>query len=58
MTFVAKGKEKTEILLGTVDEDILKSQVGTELCDSRKHSWCANAVKGVTDNLPGKMEQE
>jgi len=48
----------TEILLGTVDEDVLKSQVGTELCDSKKHGWCANAVKGVTDNLPGEMNQE
>jgi len=38
-----------------VDEEILKSKVGTELCDCDGHLWVDNAVKGVTDNLKGEM---
>jgi hypothetical protein len=44
-----------EILFGSIDEDILKSKVGTELCDSDGHIWVGNAVKGVTDDLKGEM---
>jgi len=57
LTFITKGEGTTGILLGTVDEDILTSQVGTDLCDSKKNIWCANAVKGVSDKLPGEMRQ-
>ncbi|KAH8597683.1 Mss4-like protein [Bisporella sp. PMI_857] len=57
LTWNFKDGNETEILLGTVDEEILTSQVGSELCASKSHRWCANAVKGVTDNLPGEMIQ-
>ena len=55
LTFNHIGLDKTEILLGTVDEEILKSKVGTELCSSKDHSWCENAVKAVTDIMPGNL---
>jgi len=41
--------------VGSVDEDILKSEVGTQLCEIRHAEWCENAVKGVTDELRGTM---
>lgn len=44
-----------DILFGSFDEEILKSKVGTELCDSDGHLWVDNAVPHVTDNLKGEM---
>jgi hypothetical protein len=55
LTFNYIGLDETEILLGTVDEEILKSKVGTELCSSKDHSWCENTVKGVTDIMLGNL---
>jgi hypothetical protein len=55
LTFREKGSENIEILFGTVDEEILRSQVGTELCKGSSHIWCENAVKGVTDTMPGTL---
>ena len=55
LTFNYAGVDKMEILLGTIDEEILKSKVGTELCSSKDHNWCENAVKGVTDIMPGNL---
>jgi hypothetical protein len=55
LSFCYAGADSTEILLGTIDEEILKSKLGTELCLSKDHIWCGNAVKGVTDILPGVL---
>lgn len=55
LTFNYVDGDETEILVGSVDEDILRSEVGTQLCKSRHTEWCENAVKGVTDGLRGSM---
>ena len=49
------GSPRLEILFGCLDEEILKSEVGTQLCDCDGHLWVGNAVKGVTDDLKGEM---
>lgn len=40
-------------MFGTVDQEVLKSKAGTELCLGSGNLWCDNEVKGVTDHLPG-----
>ncbi|KAH8586421.1 Mss4-like protein [Bisporella sp. PMI_857] len=55
LTFTNEGSPRCEILFGSVDEEILKSKVGTELCALNGHLWVANAVKGVTDDLKGEI---
>jgi hypothetical protein len=55
LTFSYNESDEIEILFGTIDEEILKSKVGTELCLSKEHIWCENAVKGVTDIMPGVL---
>ncbi|PVH68498.1 hypothetical protein DL98DRAFT_379012, partial [Cadophora sp. DSE1049] len=55
LSFSYVGADKMEILLGTIDEEILKSKAGTGLCLSKDHIWCENAVKGVTDIMPGVL---
>jgi hypothetical protein len=55
LTFNDDGTpEVTEIYLGTVDQAILTSRVGTELVGGAGHIWMENAVPGVTDGLDGK----
>lgn len=55
MTFRFVEQDRVEIMLGTIDEEILKSKVGTELCLTKDHSWCENVVRGVTDIMPGNL---
>ena len=55
LAFTSEGSPRVDILFGSVDEEILKSPVGTELCDCNGHLWVDNAVKGVTDKLKGEM---
>jgi hypothetical protein len=55
LTFNYIGADTVEILLGTIDKEILTSQAGTELCSSKEHIWGENAVKGVTDMMPGNL---
>jgi hypothetical protein len=55
LTFRFAEGDQIEILFGTIDEEILRSKVGTELCLSKSHIWCENAVKGVTDIMPGVL---
>jgi hypothetical protein len=38
LTFNYAGVDKIEILLGTMDEEILKSKVDTELCSPKDHN--------------------
>lgn len=53
LSFSRPGSSTFEILLGTIDEEILKSDTGTQLCLGKGHIFCHNEVKGVTDALPG-----
>lgn len=58
LTFGRPGQEEVAILSGTIDEDILRSETGTQLCLAKGHIWCGNAVKGVTDTMPGTLWKE
>lgn len=54
---------QVEIMLGSVDEDFLleksNGELGRLLCEpANGHFWCKNAVKGVTDVMPGKKYEE
>lgn len=53
ITYSNLGSPRLEILFGSVDQEILTSKVGTELCLGQGHLWCENEVKGVTDDMPG-----
>ncbi|KAJ9662387.1 hypothetical protein H2201_006095 [Coniosporium apollinis] len=46
--------EETEIFLGSVDEEVLRGEWGRALCETRRHLWLENAVKGVTDGMKGR----
>jgi hypothetical protein len=46
--------ENTEIYLGTIDEEFMKGDVGTELVGGASHIWMENAVPGVTDGMAGR----
>lgn len=49
-----KTPGETEIFLGSVDADVLRGEWGKALCETRRHLWLENAVKGVTDGLKGR----
>ena len=49
LTFQRPGQDSLEILFGAVDEEILKSETGTQLCGGKEHIWLGNAVRGVSD---------
>ena len=54
---------QVEITLGSVDEDFLleksDGELGRLLCEPADGNfWCKNAVKGVTDVMPGKKYEE
>ncbi|KAG9244235.1 hypothetical protein BJ878DRAFT_480369 [Calycina marina] len=53
LAFLYDGSDEVEILFGMVDEEVLRSYVGTELSDSRSHISVENTVKGVSDDLKG-----
>jgi len=55
LTFNFLDDDKTEVCLGSVDEEILRGKWGTQLCKAKEHIWCENAVRGVTDTLGGVM---
>jgi hypothetical protein len=55
LTFNYIGGDNTEIFLGSVDEALLRSDVGTALCKNTVHVWGENAVKGVSDKVVGTL---
>ncbi|KAL6718552.1 hypothetical protein ACLMJK_004644 [Lecanora helva] len=41
--------DEIEILIGTLDEDVLRGKWGRRLVECEEHYWASNCVQGVTD---------
>lgn len=55
---IGEEAEETEIYVGTLDEDVLKGEVGNILGKAKYHCWLKNAVDGVSDKFEEPMYEE